>query len=95
MNNLMSHRLPSAQNGFRHSGGGNGFVFVIHIVDVRNICDVRDVGHVSNIRDVDHAQVVAAVVIPRKERFSRSQRKPSHQIHADTDRKAGPSNECN
>jgi hypothetical protein len=63
----------------------------MNIVDVRNIGDVRNVGHVPDVGNVHFAEILTAIVIPGKERFSRAQGEPTHEVNTDPNREAGPS----
>lgn len=90
---VMCNRLTATENFGRYGGSCDSLVSVMNLVDVPDIDYVRDVGHVPNVGDVDYAQVVASVVIPREERFSRTQRKPNGESDvsdAYTDREASP-----
>src|ERR1700731_231330 len=93
----MRYRLATAENIASDRGSCYRPVSVTHILDVSDIGDVRYVSHVADIGDVDHAQVISAEVIPGKEWFPGSQRKPAHQATAntDTDGEARASKKCN
>lgn len=97
MNDLARYRLPALEDIGWHCGCRNRSISVVNLVDVGDIRDVRNIRHVSDVRDIDLAEVIGAVVIPRKVRFTRSQWKPSRQANRsdpETNGEAGTPNEC-
>lgn len=52
------------------------FVSIVNFIDIPDVDDIRYVRHVPNVGDVHYPQVITAVVIPREERFARSEREP-------------------
>jgi hypothetical protein len=94
-NRLVCHRLSTAENVSRHGSGRNGSVRVMNIANIRYIRDIRNIRHVPDIGHIDHIQVIAAVVIPRKERFCWTQWEPAHQADTNANRKSRPSQEGN
>jgi hypothetical protein len=52
MHGCVCYRLSIAENIFRHSSGCDGFVCIVHVVDVCNIGNIRDVGNVPDVGDI-------------------------------------------
>jgi hypothetical protein len=80
-NNMVCHRLAAAQDVGGDRSGGDRAIFVIYLADVSDVRDVSYVVDVSDVGDIDHAEIFAAVVIPRKIRLSRTQREPCRQFY--------------
>jgi hypothetical protein len=82
---LLGYGLATTKNFLGNRGGRDRLVCVMDIINVRNVRDISDVRNVTNIGDVDYAQVVASIVIPREERLSGAERKPTYQADANAD----------
>ena len=74
MNHVARHGLGITKRIGRHSRSGYCAIAIVDVVDVSHV-DVGDVD-VAHVRDIDLLQIDIAVVIPREERFTWSERKP-------------------
>lgn len=85
---ITHHGLTTAKNMRGDSARCDGAVSVVDISDVRYVDDAINIGHVPNVGDVNQAQVVATIVIPRKERLARSKWEPRRYTAPNRDREA-------